>query len=1611
MPFTPEIQLQGYLYDSRKFIGRQWLVKELQSKLFHSDFKKKGILATADMGYGKSAFVSQVLCAHENEAAFVIKDKIIAYHVCRFDVLSTQNPALFIRRLVGMIANRIPEFGSAVAMQPNTSIIFDRQLCEQDPNGCFDQGFLFPIRNVENHPNGKRLIVIDALDECSESFGGQNRISELLRRRAHELPEWIVILITSRNTSDIRLSKDILHMHLAANDQRNFDDIKKYVEGEMASSSLVSKFKQIFCVTSDTFLIEKLVNSSGGNFLFLRHAFEYWYFYNGSVKEDDVPDSLDRIYELNFERMFGTNENDFQHAKILLEIICTSFHRLTINELNAILMNSTFVSPVSVRKTLNQLSMFVKSENNILMFTHLSIRYWLLSEDNTKFSISIQNGASMHSEYLLRELQMESNSFNFTQLVLQVCRANNKGIEEKFLSVTQNKTKEIIETNTLHAIVSIADSSKAINLIARHYKNIDQKNEKNLTATCIAVSRGHLNALKRLVELGANINITIETNFPPLLGYFFAEALIDYYKVNHFPGYKLLHLASQFGHVSIVEFILSKHKSQIRAENYLGNLPFHLACEFGKKDVVEYFFSKVNVTDDFPCLYFAAKNQHESVVRFILSLNNSHYMCVTEKDASEMAKTIRYFNETGELVITSDLIVRPLDIWWKLRQDSPLHASVRNGNIVISKLIASAMPFFLNCTDAGGLTPFLTSISYQKTDIFKLLLKDSFSDVCNGTSILMQRLSDTFNSTQITCEKGMTLTHFIALSGTKEMIEYANLTVNELHFKATTELISPLHLAACSGNIIFLHAAHKLGADFEITSKNGSTPYHSAVSCHSYIGLYVFGKLPYVRDNLDMSLGLYLVKDLKIPTLNGSADVERDTMDIYILQHLINRSAEFLTNRDSIKRNFFHYALRNGHYHLAQYLLNIRPKLSSKLLLQKDEQGNTPIEHAINGLDGSRNEMPKIYNLPLKCSYIEIFRSQDCLDTNDLKLLMTSSELSLLYVMMYIKDNQVRSVFASHFGKIILSSKMYLVPYFLLWIADKNKVADLKDEVMYAIERDPEPYNILSVVLIRPKLLVHCDRRFSDPPLHALAKYMDKILLRLGHDDSDLLLRVMFQTKERQQVFLKCLDRKQNNVIERAVEKRAVLFVSRLMDIFRKQLLSSSTDFNKLLREIIYLNLNTKSHRNEIDRRQAIRENVLNKSFGVIRKKSTVSAEAEKQIILVKKRVYTISNQYYDTVVISAKERLKIPDLEEYGTDMIQNMLNVDNYLKYEDIFWKRKDELVKHILVNFSSLIDLNTLCSERVTFSLIHFVAAGDMHKTMSVLLNKAPSKVLNCTNKHGATPLYLANVFQAEATVRVMEKKMKLVLPSKNFEETLLFKLLSNFEDSNSQHPLFLLQKHNQPFTLDYPHKVMTYIKAFAHTTRTNIIYKHIYKKHYSILRISDFKFLYSMLFTTKTLVLESAKKKILKCYKFKKFLDVYRELLYSTIGTVSSKVPKYLSVYKDVWENKALFKNFEKCSVMQANINAILKVHMFTKRLMLFFTKKVHTLLFNLTLKEIKLNIYEGLELFRKEVYFSKQKERDKAFLALQTPRPEQFFLYRYTDILKGLYVKNLKSIRF
>lgn len=1628
IPFTPELLLAGYLTEQKVYVERKWLTDEIKTDLLSGKFQQKGVLLAADLGYGKTAFISHMICANENKQTWNFRNRILAYHICKYDILLTRNPAFFIRRLIGMIAMRLPEFGNQVSMLSNTSIIFDRYLSEYDANGCFDQGILFPLRRLTEIPHQRFIIVIDALDECSDGYGKTNHVSELIRKRAHKLPSWIGFLITSRNTSEIRLLKDFRVKILLSNDPRNFNDIREYIVKQ--KESLLLQLKQLFGIDSDSKLIDKLVYKSAGNFLFLTHAFEFWLSSNRTIKDEEVPSSLDKIYELNFERIFGTDEDSFQNAKLVLEVACAALHQLNESELIVMLSitNITSLSNTDVQETLRRLSMFLKNDNGTLMFTHISIRNWLVSKDNLRFPISIENGAKILSEYLFHMLRLEYNSTSFVELVLHVSQANSSDCEEKFRSAAQNKTREIIQTNVLHRIVETVDNPKAIDLVAAFYENIDLTNENNFSPACIAAIKGHTDAFKRLFELGANINFTVNTDQPRRQHYLIVNIMIDIFK-QKLENYNLLHIATQFGHISIVKYILTKQRSLMYSETAFGYLPMHLACEFGRKDILTFFFNNKYMMPDYLCLYLAAKNQQESIVELIFDTFTPVYKCIFDEEAEDIFYSIRISKKSLDSVlnirsnheatitnnkakITSDTnaslitfsneLVYPLDVWWRIRQDTPLHIAVRNGNVFISKLIASMVPMSLSCVDGGGLTPFLTSVRYQKVALFKEFLNRRWTDNCTGPTSVFKHLDTVYEQPQIlhgypiqsTCIKGMTLTHFLAASGDKDTISYFLKTGHELQYLLSDiNGATPLHYAACAGNTFFLIAASKLGANFSISARNGSTPYHSATICFSFVGLYTLFQengSPYVVDSSNMSLGLYLVSTPIEQKLNNS-NKELTENAAFILEMLLNVSLQFIINRDNMKRNFFHYALRNGHYRCIQYLLKKMPVLSLELLLDPDKNGENPVSYAVRRLNDSNIGMSGVYYLPKACSYIDVLRSKECMQATPLESLMSPVELSLLYVMMYTDYESAKVLFENHFARLIVHSKMYLVPYFILRFARNVNDSSLKRQIFKALERQPKPYNILSIAFLIPDKLSHCDNSYSDPPLHVLAKWMDEIIKVFVFEPDFTIIMQLYKTN-----ILRCLDSSGHTLLQRAIKEKAFLFSSFLIKFFYEKINYSHLTDN-LLTEMISSDLVTQTDRILISNRQTEVQDLLYKSLSgkmILKYNRTVVYDAGP----FESKLAMVTGQSDDTKSIDTKSLyqdkklgVKLQTLEERST--------------VEEEFTVMKDELVSEVIILSLKHLNFNIFCNEGSSlFSLVHLLAVNNMHETLFALKKHAPVSVLRCSNKHGVTPVYLAKMFHAERAFKLLQNETIPVTPSRAFEETLLFKLLSSFIDSDITYPLFFLQNNIPISRMTNERKISQTIKALMKAKLASKLYKYTYSKYLPLFSINSMRVVRTAGSLTSAILF--GKYKYHRCFQTKLFLLSYQHFL-SKIARCTCLADHFRS-YSFLWENFKLFNNFEKCSVLRTNLKIILSLRQFSKAFMVFLMKRFHNYLFNVSIKETKMTFNnDGTEFYKLYIHYHPRTRINVT--ESETPSPNDFAKFRYIDILKGAYIRRFRHL--
>ena len=1560
---------------NNRLVGRSWLIDEIREELFEENLKRHMIL-TANMGYGKSALISHLVCADEGDYGSDIRQHILSYHVCKFDVLSTKNPAIFIRRLVGLIGIRVPEFGSYVSMLPNTSIVFDKNICEQDANGCFDQAVLFPLQDLTQPPKERQIILLDALDECTDGDKGVNKISELIRLRAHTLPPWLTILLTSREPVDNSLAKYFHVKTLSAEDERNYKDIKTYIQ-ERTDHSMF-KLQHLFGSRSKPDLVETLVKKSGGNFLFLTHALEYWESQNGTLRDDDIPQSLERIYELNFERLFGPQGHEFSDAKAVLEIICASLYQIHQTELAKILRvgDISHMSEKQFGVALKDLSFFLKIENGLLTFTHLSIRNWLISNDNQKFQVSVKVGASRISEYLFHDFKIQNMS-DISLLAVHVALSNSIDLEEKFISVMKNETKLINDMRVLHDIVKKADLPKAVDLVSSHYENIDIKDIYGLTASAIAAIEGHIKVFKRLIDLKANITT--------VTGFGIQRKLVnvpgtDIFSgmnrlINHYPyeNCSLLHIACQFGHLNIVEYIMTLKPSLSDARNMYGRLPIDLACEHGHDSIVRYFQQVHNLRPNMDCLYLATRNQHEIIVKMILSSKDFEYRCASDEQVLNAYMSVIYdtyenFDDKLHLFISNVSnhfpfrplpwylydIVRPLDIWWKIKKESPLHIAARTGNVEIFKSIVSAFPESLNCVDSGGLTPTFTSIRHGSFEIFKFCVDmKRETDTCVVQSQLIKELYDKFMTNQCSCVAGMTVTHFLAIYGTLEIIVEAYKRIRMDFYGPDDNSVTPVHYASCNGNIYFLIIADRTGVKMDdIFTANGSSTYHSATSCLSLTGLMALDNhlnpkgISPLLDSFNMSILHYLAM-LPVEKTWAYLAEETEKQVLSLLLFALNKSNTNLISRvDKSGKNFLHYALLNGHFLGVQYFLDVYTAVSKKMLTQRDIYGKDPVTYTIRRLQRIENHGDLEYRVPRTYHYLNLFTGSD-VEKNlaNLTWFMSPVELCLFRVISFAsKHGLMDDIINEHLGSLMLKTKMYLVDLVLL--LNKNTNYNFDQQIIEAVTDRPEPHNIFALIVLNSRALFKCKR--LDSPVHALAEYIDQILQYIRGSDAKQLMIFLF--KNRLKLLESCLDSYGRTIYERAIKGKSLIFIAHLINYNMLQLQSNITVF-KLLRSIINLN-NTLASADNV---------VLN--FEVIN-------EEEPGTLLTYQKVY-----------------------------------RPDSYVR------AMKDELVVLILEKSNMSDSLDIFCQYGKGFSLVHIAAASNMYKTIEALSKVRPD-ILICETEDKVTALYLAKMFKAEETVKVLEN-VTLVYPKKEFEKVFIFKLSILFADSVRDHPYFWLlnnmpekriqSEHKQRLIMRVFEKILCIKKPFIGTVN-DINYFYIFWHRECDYIKGTLRFFRRGLSLMNEMFSDKTMRKSCRTYQI--FLSRFQTYL-SQVNKHTlpfefyflpdlSSIPDDLMMYSYLWKKLNLFEGFERCSVVKSNRNVIMILHHFTRKLLHSVLQRTHEFIFRSLVSQDILSPRKKVE--RYNLYFNMTSilfARTKRYISV-----EEMTKYRFINRLRG-----------
>ena len=641
--------MSDYLNSARaeNFMGRQWLYREVENALLGSDVS--GVLIIGDPGAGKSALSSQLICSRTSSS--LIHARILGYHLCKYSDKNTQMTGKFVRNLAEMIARRLPEYGYLVSNSSyiQRSFVLD---CIQnhDPVGCFEQTILTPLRNLKNEPKENWYIVIDALDECLAQGETSHSIVYLLNNKIPRFPKWLKLIMTSRNESDASPhSSKIKELIIDPDDSRNLEDIELFLISRFYQASpLLNHVKLWFgddSVKSTSKLVSTLLSKSQGNFLFVKEVLQHWELSRQELSDAyALPKTLGDLYHSYFARLYpDLRRGSFNPVRRVLELLVATFEPLTRKDLFDILRmkEKNLEEEYEFQSRLKELGHFLRyGENNTVTLYHLSLTEWLVSESNRKFRVSKKVGHETFCDYyfsLIRNGDKSTLSKYILSLAQHIAFGGWKAayVEEflHFPSQTVNSSDPQNNRTLLHLAATI-NSTDVLELVLRHFSDVDCVDNRGITPAFLAAEHGLLDNVAFLVRKGAKINrktnsfiamfkkdvkaafqqaksSSLEFRFPDIHVH-----TPDFQSKSRFFGATLLHAAAQGGHVNVVRYLLDS-KAFISTFNCAHQTPIQLAAENGHVEVVKTLHEAGAVADE-TALHHAAANNRLEVVKLLL---------------------------------------------------------------------------------------------------------------------------------------------------------------------------------------------------------------------------------------------------------------------------------------------------------------------------------------------------------------------------------------------------------------------------------------------------------------------------------------------------------------------------------------------------------------------------------------------------------------------------------------------------------------------------------------------------------------------------------------------------------------------------------------------------------------------------------------------------------------------------------------------------------------------------------------------------------------------------------------------------------------------------------
>jgi len=693
-PFYQDFPLLGYLENHKIFVGREWLFKDIRTALENGS--EKALILSAEMGYGKSAVFKQIICASKDESALWLKERVVAFHVCRFDVKSTRSAARFVYRLAAFLITRLPGFKEVFDSEvPQCGLIFETFRCEDDIEACFDQAILMPLSKMQTRD--MKIVLLDAMDECVDYHTNANVVFELISRRLWKLPEWLKWVMFSR---DIPLEKNhehqFLRRKLVLNDSQNAHDIEQYLKLSIKNADEYPK--------PPTFLLATMITES------TKKSF------NESIK-------IEEIYEYNFNHLFERGAQ-YATAKCILELIIASTDPISINDIENILQR--IKNKMAVNDAVARLKSVVSTNDNKLCFIHQSFFDWLSCNRSRVYQVNKTHGHLLLAVHLFSQAPPP-----LVNLSIHVALSEDLKLQERFRQMDVRNVKN--ERYPLHSLARKHHSPEALSLLLTHFPNVHILDENYETVAFIAAAQGHVDQLGFLHTKGEVLSFRKEISTKTME----LENKCNYEwfhcKTGHIllPGYNLLHVAIHNGRFEIVKYLLENvNQTVLKARTGTGLTALELACT--RCDLDDYKIIKQYYADIGGCAYFAATKNCLNMFQYFQQ-ENLIFDCITEQNASPAP------DDASVNLIGDHLTGYNLQVFLNFNI-SILHVAIMNGSVETARFLIENYPNLMECQNAFGITPMLWSVLLNKTELFQLMIYRVNMDRCGRLSDMAMSL-------------------------------------------------------------------------------------------------------------------------------------------------------------------------------------------------------------------------------------------------------------------------------------------------------------------------------------------------------------------------------------------------------------------------------------------------------------------------------------------------------------------------------------------------------------------------------------------------------------------------------------------------------------------------------------------------------------------------------------------------------------------------------------------------------------------------------------------------------------------------------------------------------